>query len=417
MSAFAIVSIVVGASDRGRAATRFSSLPREVRSPAENPSTPEKIALGRLLFWDPILSGDRDVACATCHHPNNGYTDNRDLPVGTHGIGLGPARRFTAGNQLPFARRNSLTLLNAAFNGMDPSGTYDPQAAPMFWDMRVASLEAQALEPMRALEEMRGDRYAKDDIISVVVGRLDAVPDYRAAFAHVFGGANAVTAVNMARALASFERTLVASNAPFDRYMRGDTSAMSAAQISGMAQFERSGCANCHTGPMFSDYKLHVLGVPDSVRLTAPDTGANSTYAFRTPTLRNLAYTAPYTHSGVFPTLDAVVNFYNVISGGRGGGRPGGPGGGRPAGPPGGPGRFPPPQGGRGPGGPGRGGRGPQPNVEVRRDQLDPLLQQVNVRDGRADLLQFLDALNDPSFDRTIPDRVPSGLPPGGAIH
>jgi cytochrome c peroxidase len=282
----------------------------------------------------------------------------------------------------------------------------------MFWDERVQGLEAQALEPMRSLEEMRGDKYSRDDILPAVVGRLEATPEYAEAFARVFGGAHPVSAANLAKAIAAFERTLVTPNSPFDRYERGEQDAMTPAQIQGMAQFERAGCAACHNGPMFSDYKLHVLGAPDSVRLTAPDTGAGSTYAFRTPSLRNLAYTAPYTHSGVFPTLDAVLNFYNLVGGrGPGRGRPNGPGAAGPGGP-----GFGPfgPNGPRGRGGP---GRGPALNSEVTPNQLDPLLRQVNVRDGRAEILQFLSALNDDGFDRTVPDHVPSGLPPGGQIR
>jgi len=136
---------------------------------------------------------------------------------------------------------------------------------------------------------------------------------------------------------------------------------------------------------MFSDYKLHVLGVRDNTKLTASDAGAADTYAFRTPTLRNLGDTGPYMHSGVARTLDDVMNFYNIRRG-RGG------------------------QGGRG----GRGGRG-LVNPNVTPAQLDPLLRRVNVRNLRGEIVQFLQALNS-DFDRTIPDRVPSGLPPGGAI-
>jgi cytochrome c peroxidase len=393
-----------------RSENAFSALPLEVKCPPDNPSTADKVSLGRLLFWDPILSGGRDVACATCHHPSDGYTDHRDLSIGVHGVGLGVNRRFVAGNQIPFAKRNSPTLLNAAFNGIGQTGDYDPALAPMFWDARAKSLEDQALEPMRAMEEMRGDRYAREEILPAVVDRLADVPEYRGAFARAFGGPEPVSIANLAKALASFERTLVTANAPFDRFMRGDRAAMSAEQIQGMAQFERAGCASCHNGPMFSDYRLHVLGVPDSIRLTAPDTGANNRYAFRTPTLRNLAYTAPYTHGGVFPTLDAVLNFYNVVSNGRGGGRRGRPGGPGRGGVPG------PPDFGGPPGRGGPSGRGPRINPEVRPDQLDPLLRQVDVRGGRSEILQFLDALNDDAFDRTIPDRVPSGLPPGGSI-
>jgi cytochrome c peroxidase len=396
-----------------RGESTFSALPQSVVSPPDNPSTPDKVALGRLLFWDPVLSGGEDVACATCHHPSTGYTDHRDVPIGAHGVGLGPDRRFPPGNQIPFVRRNSPTVLNAAFNGIDSTGHYDPAAAPMFWDSRVAGLEAQAAEPMRAFEEMRGDGYTKDEIFSVVAERLTAIPEYAQTFTRVFGGPDAVNPGNISKAIASFERSLVAANSPFDRYMRGDHSAMTSAQVDGMAQFERSGCVNCHKGPMFSDYKTHVIGVPDNVRSISPDTGVDGSHAFRTPSLRNLAFTAPYTHSGVIPSLDGMLNFYNLVSRGPGpdGGRPGGRG---PRGQGFGPQGFGFGRPGR-PGGPG--GRGAGINVDVRRDQLDPLLRQVDVRQGRAELLAFLGALNDDGFDRSEPDRVPSGLPPGGNIR
>ncbi len=152
-----------------------------------------------------------------------------------------------------------------------------------------------------------------------------------------------------------------------------------------MNRFQSTGCANCHSGPMFSDYTPHVLAVPDNAKLAASDAGVNNTYAFRTASLRNLAYTAPYMHNGAFASLNEVVNFYNRV--GRGG---------------------------RGGGGRGGGGGGTQ-NPNVTRGQLDPLLRQLNLRGGRqGDLLAFLDALNDPAFDRTIPARVPSGLTVGG---
>jgi cytochrome c peroxidase len=166
---------------------------------------------------------------------------------------------------------------------------------------------------------------------------------------------------------------------------------------------------------MFSDYEVHTLGVQENAKLAAPDTGQGETYAFRTPSLRNLAYTAPYMHNGTLGTLDDVINFYNRVGGGGRGGR-GGRGG--PGGPPGNGGRFfaqgpgqGRPGGGPGPGGRGRGGT---PNPNVRRQDLDPLLLQVNVRGGREDVVAFLLALSDDSFDRTIPNRVPSGLTPGG---
>jgi cytochrome c peroxidase len=289
-------------------------------------------------------------------------------------------------------KRNSPTVLNTAFNGMATTGHYTPATAPMFWDSRAQSLEAQALEPLKALDEMRGETYPEDRALSTVVARLNAIPEYRTQFARAFGGRDAVTETNLGRAIAAYERSLVTTNAPFDRYMRGDATAMTAQQVQGMNRFQTIGCANCHSGPMFSDFQTHVLAVPDNTRLAASDAGVNNTYAFRTASLRNLAYTAPYMHNGVFSTLGEVVNFYNRVGGGRGG-RGGGRGG-------------------------GGGVRGGTQNPNVSRDQLDPLVRQLNLRGGRQnDLVAFLGALNDSTFDRSIPERVPSGLMVGGRVR
>ena len=167
--------------------------------------------------------------------------------------------------------------MNAAFNGIDQSGQYNPATAPMFWDSRVESLETQALEPIKSFEEMRGNTYPQDRAVEIVVARLSAIPEYRALFTKAFGGENAVTAANLGKALAAFQRSLVANNSPFDRYMRGDRNAMTAAQLRGMRRFERIGCANCHSGPMFSDYQPHVLGVPDNPKLQESDQGIQET--------------------------------------------------------------------------------------------------------------------------------------------
>ncbi len=376
--------LVFGATSGVRSQTALSALPRTVQAPPDNPTTPEKVELGRLLFWDPLLSGDRDVACASCHHPQFGYAEDRDLSIGSTGVGLGAGRRRPSDSTIPLVKRNSQTILNVAFNGLTAAGPVD-DAAPMFWDLRVRGLEAQALEPIKALEEMRGGTVPEAEILGVVVGRLAAVEDYRVRFARAFGGISPVNAANLGRALASFQRSLLAADSPFDRYMRGDQTAMTAEQVRGLARFERAGCANCHNGPMFSDYKVHVLGVPDNRALPASDAGVEGTYGFRTPSLRNLAFTAPYMHSGVLRSINDVLNFYDNVR--RGGGRGGG-----------------------------RGGRGGLRNPNVAASQLDPLLRQVNVN-GQRELRAFLDALNDGSFDRTIPDRVPSGLPVGGRIQ
>jgi cytochrome c peroxidase len=360
---------------QGNSSLSVSALPRAVVSPPGNPSTPAKVNLGRLLFWDPILSGNKDVACATCHHPKFGYAENLDISVGVNGIGLGSARQFAPGNEIPFVKRNSQTILNTGFNGIDSQGRYNPASAPMFWDLRAEGLEAQALVPIKTFEEMRGHAYSEEKALDTVLARLGAIPEYRRLFAAAFGNTSPINAENLGKALAAFQRSLVANESPFDRYMRGDTDAMTSAQIQGMRRFERAGCINCHNGPMFSDYQLHVLAVPDNRKLPESDSGADRTYSFRTASLRNLAYTAPYMHSGAFSTLDDVVDFYDDVR------------------------------------------RRPR-NRNVARDQLDPLLRRLrNVDDSEEELVEFLGALNDDSFDKTIPARVPSGLNPGGRIQ
>jgi cytochrome c peroxidase len=221
---------------------------------------------------------------------------------------------------------------------------------------------------------MRGDVYPEDKAVDEVVARLNAIPEYRALFGKAFGGENAVSAVNLGKAIAAFERTLLANNSPFDRYMRGDRNAMTPAQIDGMRQFVRVGCVNCHNGPMFSDYKPHVLGVPDNGKLRESDRGIKDTaYAFRTASLRNLAFTAPYMHSGAFQTFDQVLNFYD---------------------------------------------HAPK-NPNVGRRQVDRFVRELRDPDDEAapPLIAFLSALNDDSFDKTIPSRVPSSLSPGGRIQ
>jgi cytochrome c peroxidase len=378
----AILAAMGGSNTAAQA--RLAALPRTLPGPPDNPTTPERVALGRLLFWDPILSGQKDVACATCHHPAFGYSDGLDLSIGANGIGLGTARVFAAGHPIRLVKRNSQTVLNVAFNGLTADAGPAPAAAPMFWDVRVRSLEAQALEPLKALEEMRGGAYPEDGALSAVVSRLNAISEYRRLFARAFGGSEPVTEQNLGRALAAFQRTLVTPNTPFDRYMRGDTTAMSPEQVRGMERFQSIGCINCHSGPMFSDFAAHVLGVPDNPKLPESDAGVNKTYAFRTASLRNLSATGPYMHSGVFATLSDVVGFYQRISGGggRGGGRDGG-----------------------------------VVNLHVTREQIDPLARQLNMRGrGQQDLITFLRALDDPNFDRTIPRSVPSGLLVGGRL-
>jgi cytochrome c peroxidase len=358
----------------------LGALPLTAPAPADNPGTPAKIALGRALFWDPVLSGGKDVSCATCHHPATGYADALDLSIGSNGQGLGASRHFRSPNNIPFVKRNSPTVLNAAFSGLAADGSCDPAAAPMFWDARAQSLEAQSLQPIAALEEMRGPLCSEAAALDSAVARLRRLPAYGALFGSAFGGTAPITAANVGKALASFERTLLATDSPFDRYQRGDQTALTAQQVQGLQAFVASGCAKCHSGPMFSDYKVHVLGVADNAKNPTSDAGVNGSYAFRTPSLRNVALTAPYMHSGTIPNLNAVLAFY-----------------------------APPP----GPGGPG--GPGGTANPHVSLAQRDPLFP-TRVTDPQA-IVAFLQSLTAASYDRSVPATVPSGLAVGGNIQ
>ena len=263
----------------------ISALPETVQYPADNPYSQEKEELGRLLYWDPILSGTKDVACVSCHHPSLGYADGLDFSQGVGGRGLGQNR--SAGVK---TRRNAPTVINTAFNGIDNEGVYSPESAPMFWDNRATSLEGQALLPMLSKEEMRGEAIAEDVILDTIVQRLNAIPAYVARFEQAFGS-DEINQSRILAAIATFERGIIANNSRFDQYMRGDTEALSDFEIQGMNAFIAVGCADCHSGPMFSDYELHTIGVQDNI--SPPDAGASNNFDFRTPTLRNLKPDGP----------------------------------------------------------------------------------------------------------------------------
>lgn len=343
------------------------ALPDVVPAPEDNPTSESKVTLGRLLFWDPILSGNRDVACATCHHPELAYADGRALSIGVGGQGLGPARAVAI-DAPHVTTRNSMSVLDTAWNGLNVRGEVPgPADAPMFWDNRVRSLEAQAAEPIRNLDEMRGPQFEADAMFPEIVRRLSEIPEYVALFDAAFGPA-AVTEMSVVRAIAAFERTLVARGSSFDRYLAGDDDAMTFAQKRGLVEFVVRGCVQCHSGPMFSDFQLHTL---------RPGRGGHghhqgSTSAggtMRTASLRNVARTAPYFQDGSLATLDDVFNFYVNVD------------------------------------------RGGDPDLAG----LDaPMPHHVGARN---DLKAFLAAISDAPYDRTVPTRVPSGLPPGGAIE
>ncbi len=346
--------------------TQLEALPQLAASPAENPSTPAKIALGRLLFFDPILSATREIACATCHHPQFGWADARTTPLGVHASGLGPQRLRTRSGDFPALLRNTPTLLNVAFNGIASGKPHDPTQAPMFWDNRVLSLETQALTPIHNREEMRGDTCTEAQAIPAMIERLQAIAEYRQRFRQAF--AADITSTRVAQAIATYERTLITPDSPFDRFMRGNSTAMTPAQQQGMTVFQRAGCTLCHNGPMLSDYKLHAIGLDDS---------STQRQEFRTPTLRNLQHTAPYMHHGGTATLDEVLLFYDRLMDHAAESLEGGD-----------TSTLPP---------------------------LAPLLRKMNLLpEDHTPIITFLEALNSDDYDKTVPPRVPSGLPVAG---
>ncbi len=311
----------------------------------------------------------KHTSSGVSHHSLFGYADGRARSIGVGGVGAGPQRVVGHTGLVP---RNAPTVLNTAWNGINELGMFNPETAPMFWDSRTQGLPDQALEPMRSQQEMRGDAFTIEQMESEVVSRLSANADYMGRFRAAYG-VDDITFDLVGQALADFQTTLIANNAPFDRWMRGDDNAMSAQQIRGMEEFVQTGCTDCHSGPLFSDFDTHVLGVPEAQGLATPDAGA-ANFAFRTPSLRQLAFTAPYFHGGQEGTLDDVIDFYDNP------------------------------------------GQSNNPNVPT--NTIDPDFRNLpNINGQRANLIeQFLNALNDPQFDRSRPASVPSGLPVGGVI-
>ena len=354
----------------------LGALPLNVPVPEDNPITKEKTELGKLLFFDPILSGNKDVACATCHHPEYGFAESLEISIGVNGSGLGLSRAFNQPNDIPFVKRNSQTVVNSAFNGLTNGESNLGSQAPMFWDLRVKSLENQALEPIKALEEMRGHTYEQSDALDNVLSRLKQIAAYRQLFREAFGVENAITKENLGKAIASYERTLIGNNSRFDQYMRGNQSILSRNELDGLNLFLKDGCTKCHNGPMFSDFKTHVMGVADQEKLMIPDDGFEKRYAFRTPSLRNLRSTYPYMHNGKLKTLENVLEFYEDLSGGK------------------------------------------IANSNIKPEQIDPLTGKLNVDFKDIPLIvEFLNSLNDENYDKNIPSGVPSNLMVGGNIN
>lgn len=257
----------------------------ELVEPLDNPSSPEKVELGRLLFYDPILSRDQATACATCHSEQWGMSDGLALSIGVDGEGpTGPGR--TGPN---LTSRNALTLWNVAFR------------RDLFWDGRTATLEAQALEPLEQQGELDLDPEQAAE-------RIAAVPAYVALFEAAFPAEEQpVTSANVARALAAFQRTLVSDLAPYDRYVGGDEGALSEEQLQGMELFAEAGCASCHVPPLFESLQYAARIESDDEGRAAVSGDDADRGALRVPTLRNLRESGPYFHDGSSPTVEDAV--------------------------------------------------------------------------------------------------------------
>ncbi|MCQ8865908.1 cytochrome-c peroxidase [Vibrio splendidus] len=283
---------------------------REVPVPADNKQTPEKIELGKILFYDGRLSGDTTSPCAGCHIQSQGWGFPDDLSMGYPGT---------------VHWRNSQTIINAAY--------YDK----FFWAGSAMSLEAQAKDAAKGAVAGNGE----DDIMEA---RLALVPEYVERFKRVFGD-DTPKIHNAWRAIAAFERTMIQRDTPIDNYLLGDKTALSESQLKGKALFEgKANCIACHNGALASDQKFYNIGVPPSpwwnddglaqitfrfelyskgvteemYRTTKADPGAyfrakrkEMLGKFRTPSLRYTKYTAPYMHNGTIPTLEAVIDFYD----------------------------------------------------------------------------------------------------------
>lgn len=259
----------------------------------DNPPTAAKAALGKQLFFDPRLSLDGTLSCNSCHDLNNNGTDSRSVSVGIGG---------------QTGTRSAPTVWNAVF------------ISSLFWDGRARTLEEQAKGPiLNPIEMGMPHKEATAD-------RIRQIPSYREQFVKVFGGKEPVTMENIARAIATYERTLITPNSPLDQYLRGDKTALSDDAVAGMHEFEKLGCNRCHTGPAFAGPanmprgEVFVEWFPafssryDKEYKLKEDLGRNEgmdprprTGRWRVPSLRNVALTAPYFHNGLVKTLDEAV--------------------------------------------------------------------------------------------------------------
>ena len=279
-----LISLVVSCAARAADPASEFKVPAGLPAipwPKDNPYSPEKAELGRLLFFDARLSADFSITCATCHSPRSAYSDRAPVSTGIRG------QKGT---------RHAPTIVNSAYG------------LAQFWDGRAPTLEEQMKGPVANPIEMGMSH-------DVVVNRLQASSGYRALFSHVFG-TEEISIDEVAKAIATFERTVLSGNSPYDRYQAGNKKAMTAPQIRGMDIFLKKKCDKCHEGSNFSDGKFHNIGV--GVDDANPDVGrfgithdSRDWSAFKTPTLREAAGRAPYMHDGSLKNLRQVVEYYD----------------------------------------------------------------------------------------------------------
>ena len=253
--------------------------PDTIPFPKDNPYTVEKVALGKKLFFDTRLSAANLLSCASCHNPAYGWGDGQPKGVGHNMKQLG---------------RRSPTIVNAAFGEV------------FMWDGRAGSLEEQALGPIRADVEMNLP-------VEQLMEKLNAIPEYAPLFQAAFPK-EGMKPETIAKAIATYERTVVSGRAPFDRWIEGDTKAISELAKRGFVLFNTKGkCQNCHSGWNFTDDSFHDIG------LASPDIGRGKMLpgipkmqqAFKTPGLREITRRGPYMHDGSVPTLEAVMDHYD----------------------------------------------------------------------------------------------------------
>lgn len=314
----------------------------------------DQAALGQLLFYDKILSGNRNISCSTCHHPDFGTSDGLSLGFGEGGKGLGPNRTAGTGEDRIRKRipRNAPGLWNLGAREIHTlfhdgrlsqsesfNNGFNSPAEEWLPSGFNSILAAQAIFPLVAQFEMAGNP-KENEVAGAVHDRIDAgwpilakrvriIPEYGDRFVEAFdhiGDAKEISIVEIANALAAFMALEWRSiDSPFDRFLLGDSSALTARQIAGAELFYGKGnCARCHSGPLMSDQKFHALGLPpfgpgrtrrfdpivrDVGRMGESD-ALEDAYRFRTPMLRNVAVTAPYGHNGAYPTLEGIIRHH-----------------------------------------------------------------------------------------------------------